>query len=95
MINQRGQLLTPEEMLKLSTTQEGRRLLFSYIMQARVAFAVHETFKILNIVPTEEQQYAVCDIVYEIINRQPIDKVMEFAQACADGLEKDEVVGNC
>jgi hypothetical protein len=97
ILDWRGHLITPEEMLEMAKTEEGKKKLFDYILKGRIAMGMMNVFRNLEIVPEMEKQFAACEIIYECLTRVPIGEVMEFAKDAATFLEKDEneIVGNC
>ncbi len=91
-----GKILTPKEIMELSKTEEGRKQVGNYIIQARVAYGVQAIFESLGVVPIEETQQMCCQAMYDCLTRVPIDYVMEWCQAVAEGTEEEEeFVGNC
>jgi hypothetical protein len=95
----RSRLLTPEEMLKLSLTEEGKHELAEYIISARLGRGLQQVFETLNVplsAETQQQCYAIlCDSVFRV----PIDEVLKWAQSVAEGLDStnftSEPVGHC
>ena len=73
-------ILTPEEMIELGRSEEGRRFLKQYIIKARVAFSMQLVFDILKVVPPPEIQEVCCDAVYSALQRVDVAVVMAWLQ---------------
>jgi hypothetical protein len=98
-MNWKDRLLTPQQMLDLAKTEDGRKELAEYIISARIGRGLQQCFEALgNPVDAEVQQqcYAIlCDSVFRV----PIDEVMAWAESVANGLDETnftaEAVGHC
>jgi len=90
MIDNRGNLLTPQEMLELGKTEKGRRELAQYIWRARTAYAAQHVMESLGVVPSPDKQQEVCEIIWDRIFRCDIFQVMDYAKQAADGLEQTD-----
>jgi hypothetical protein len=77
------EILSPGQMLELAETPEGRRLLASYIISARIGYGIQRVFEILEIVPEDGQQQKCCEAIYETLFRVPIDLIMQWCQDVA------------
>ncbi len=95
-----SQFLTPQEMLKLAKTEEGKRLLFSYIISARIARAVQEIFQQLQVVPEDAVQTKICNIVYDNLFRVNIEDIFQFLDSMQEYMDEscegfDKAIGHC
>ena len=81
--------------MEKSRTEEGRKEVKQYILQARMAYGVQIMFEALNIIPDVRDQHKACQMMYDCLFRVPIEQVMDWAQSCAEGLSKQEKIGNC
>jgi len=82
-----SKFLTPEDMLKLAETQEGRDIIFSYIMSARISRSVNMIFDMLQIVPEPTVQTKICQEIYDNLFRVPIDQIFEYIDAMKEIME--------
>lgn len=73
-----NKILTPQEILELSKTEDGKRIIFSFFMSARVAYGMQRVFEILEITPPDGIQQQCCDAMYEAIFKESIDKIMAW-----------------
>lgn len=73
-----GHILTPEEILELAKTPQGKKEIGMYIMRARVAYATQSLFECLGIVPDAEKQQECCQVLYEVLFRVDLDYVMQW-----------------
>ena len=78
IFDEAGHILTPEEILALSKTEEGRDRVKNYILRARTAFACQNMLNALDVVPSREKQMECCEILWETLFRVSIDLVMEW-----------------
>jgi hypothetical protein len=76
-----SKFLTPEDMLKLAESKEGRDIIFSYIMSARIARSVNMIFDMLQIVPEPVLQTKICQEIYDNLFRVPVDQIFEYIDA--------------
>jgi len=90
-----NEILTPQEMMDLSQSAEGRRILFSYIVSARIGYAMQTVFETLEIEPEPGVQTKCCEIVYNTLFRVPIDNIMQWCADVAKWREERYSVGNC
>lgn len=95
MIDWKLQVLTPEQIFEKSKTKEGKDEVKKYFLRARIAYGVQAMFESLGMVPSAEEQHRACQVLYERMFRVPVDDVMAWIQSVAEGLESNEIVGNC
>jgi len=88
LIDWKGLLLTPEQILEKCQTAEGRNEVKDYIMKARVAFTTQTMLEDLGVTLTADQMQKCCLTLWEGLFRVPIDAVMEYAKQAAEGLEQ-------
>jgi len=82
-------------MMKLSETPEGRRILASYIISARIGYAVQGIFEMLGVTPEPGIQTKCCEQIYETLFRVPIDDIMNWCQQVAAWKRDEYHEGNC
>jgi hypothetical protein len=80
-----SEIITPEEMIELGKSEQGRAFLKQYIIKARVAFSMQLVFGILDVIPEPEVQEACCDAVFAALQRVDIAVVMNWLQEAIDG----------
>jgi hypothetical protein len=83
----KNEILTPEEMMELATTKEGREFVKQYIIRSRVAFSMQLVFEILGVIPEEDRQHACCDAVYDALQRVDIAVVMTWLQEAVENVD--------
>ena len=93
-------IMTPEEMLRHAETPEGRKIVFNYVLRARIAFAMQQVFERIGCVPEPEAQMECCKTIYETLTRVPLDVIMRYIEDMArhvDASDLDimEPVGEC
>jgi hypothetical protein len=96
IIDWRGELMGPDDILAKCESEAGRAEVFEYIMRARTAFATMRVMELLGVVPSADDQMAACQIIYETLFRVDLSCIMAFCAEVADSLNKnDEFAGNC
>jgi hypothetical protein len=81
-------------MLKLSETIEGRRLLFSYIVSARISYAVQNMFELLGIIPEPTVQQRICEMFYNTLFRVPQEQIFEWCEQVSQWKAEEYREGN-
>lgn len=76
-------ILSPREMLELGETEQGRRILWSYIVSARIAYAMQAIFEMLNVVPDPGVQHKCCELMYDTLFRVPQEQIFEWCSQVA------------
>lgn len=96
MIGNRGQLLTPTEIFRLTETEKGRREVAEYIWRARTAMAAQHVMETLGVVPDSETQEAVCLAIWDTIFRRDIFQVMDWCKAVVESRKAEnlDIAGN-
>lgn len=84
LINSDGKFLTRDEILELSKTEKGRKVIFDYIVRARSAMAAQRVMERLDVVPDEQTQQDICLIIFHTCFSVPIESVMEYVQSIAE-----------
>lgn len=98
LIDWKAQLMTPAQILAKCETEEGRKEVANYIMQARIAFCLQNIMEHLAVTPPAKVQQECCEMLWDGLFRVPTDAVMEYARQVAEGLAKmqeESVQGNC
>lgn len=94
MSNNGNEILSPKEMLKLSETMEGRRLLFSYIVSARIAHAVQHMFELLDIIPEPTVQHRICEMFFDTLFRVPQEQIFQWCEEVSKWKTEEYREGN-
>ena len=94
MGNNGDEILSPKEMLKLAETIEGRRLLFSYIISARIAYAVQNIFETLGVIPEPTVQQRICEMFYDTLFRVPQEQIFEWCEQVSSWKKEEYREGN-
>jgi hypothetical protein len=89
------EILSPKQMLTLAETPEGRRVLASYIISARIGYAMQAVFEMLNVVPEPGVQTKCCERIYDTLFRVPVDDIMQWCQQVAVWKKEEYHEGNC
>jgi len=88
-----NQLLTPDEMMELQETEEGREFLKVYIIQARSAMAAMRVMDLLEVVPPSAVQQEICNIIFTTLWRVDLDVVMRWLREAVENKGTQEAMG--
>lgn len=91
MIDNNGRLLSPQEILRLSETEAGRRQVAEYIWRARTAMSAQRVMEALGVVPDALTQQQVCEIIWETIFRVSIFSIMDYCQEIAEHSAQSDI----
>jgi len=93
LMDDNGRFLSPEEILAMSKTEDGKELLKKYILRARTALAVHEMLTyfdelgVLSRALTAEEQQNMCSLYWNVffnydqaIVHQFVNDIYEWAK---------------
>ena len=109
LMDDQGHFLSPEEILFMSKTEQGRRDLKRYILAARTAMSIHEIFhylekelQVFRRPLSEEEQQNCCNIMWNVFFNTNQEIVFQFVdemyQYCKqNGLieDFDEPIASC
>jgi hypothetical protein len=87
------ELLSPEKILELSETEAGSKLLKKTLLQARCAYTLQGLLEILGIVPTEDQQYALCEQLWHNMFEVKSDEILEYVKSFRKHVNENSVDG--
>ena len=74
------EILESKNILKLSETEEGTKLLKKTMLQARCAYTIQSLLQSLNIVPSEEQQQLLCELMWHGMFEIKSDEILEYVK---------------
>ena len=79
----RSNCLSSKDIEKLSKTEDGKKIVFNYIVSGRIALSVQQIFDKLNIVPTGNIQFDICNIIYDNLFKENL-KALPFKTLMAE-----------
>ena len=91
MIDNKGALLTPQQIFAMSETETGRRQVAEYIWRARTAMSAQRVMETLGIVPDAKTQQMICEVIWDTIFRVDIFKIMDYCREIAKAAEASDI----
>jgi hypothetical protein len=95
----KDRLLTPQQMIELAKTADGRVELAEYIMSARLGRGLQQCLEAMGNPVDSTTQQQCYEILCDSVFRVPIDEVLAWANSVAEGLDETnftaEAVGHC
>lgn len=88
IIDNDGNFLSKQDILELAQTEDGKKVIFTYITRARAAYASQRVMERLGIVPDESTQMDICLIIFETCFRVPIDHVMDYIDSMREHMSQ-------
>jgi hypothetical protein len=82
-------ILSPREMLELAETQEGRQILWSYIVSARISYAMQAIFEMLDIIPEPGMQQKCCQTMFDAVFRVPQEQIFAWCAQVSKWKEEE------
>lgn len=101
---EKSKFLTKSELIELSNTEEGKKIVFNYLISARIARAVQEVLQKLEIIPDNDKQFLICNIIYDnlfVIDQEEIFNYIESIKELMTQGDFDhekfftDKIGNC
>lgn len=98
------EILSSKNILELSKTPEGKKLLKETFLQARVAYSAQAIFEALQLTPTREQQDYICTLLYKCMFEIPASEVLEYVKSVRNHINENSInnqyidpnlTGNC
>lgn len=77
-------ILSAGEMRELAKTERGQRILFSYIVSARIAYAMQHVFEMLDVVPEAGMQQKCCQTIHDTLFRVPQEQIFLWCAEVAN-----------
>lgn len=94
MYDDDGRFLSKEELLELTKTREGKKLVQKYLLRARIAFTAQSLFEAMNIIPDEEMQTLVCEVIERCMISTPTSYILDYVDSIKTHYEETEVKSN-
>lgn len=98
------EILTSKNILELSKTSDGKKLLKETFLQARVAYSAQSIFEYLNLELTKEQQQYICTLLYKSMFEIPASEILDYVKSIRTHYEENSIdnqyidpslTGNC
>lgn len=87
------EILESRNILKLSETETGVELLKKTILQARCAYTVQSLLQALNIIPSQEQQQLLCELMWSGMFEVKSDEILEYVESFRKHVNENSVDG--